>query len=96
MANTIVTLEDLLACEARVLAFLDRRIRQMEEKPQPLFYSPAEVAEMVGLTVHAIRHRLRDPNEQHLKGIQANGVGASWLIPRESVDAFVSRLKRNR
>lgn len=96
MAQTVVSLEDLLALESRLTTFIDRRLRELAERPAQMFYTPSEVAEMVGLTVHAIRHRLRDPNEQHLKGVQSNGHGGSWLIPKESVDSWISSLKIDR
>jgi hypothetical protein len=92
MANTVLTLEDLQAFEARMKEFIERRLTKMEEKPTQMFYTPAEVAAMVGLGVHAIRHKLRDPNEKHLKGIQPNGVCGTWLIPKESLDAWLGSI----
>ena len=96
MANTVVTLEDLLAFESRMKEFINQRIKQMEEKPKPLFYTPAEVAAMVGLGAAAIRHKLRNPGEKHLKGIQPEGPNCTWLIPKESLDAWLDNLKSNR
>mgnify|MGYP003685752247 CR=1 FL=1 len=93
MANTVITLEDLLEFENRMKQFIDRRLQEVEQEPKQAFYSPAEVAKMVGLTVHAVRHRLRNPNEPYLKGVQKDGIGCTWLIPKESLDAFVQNLK---
>jgi hypothetical protein len=91
---TILTLEDMLAFETRIKAFISVKLREMEEKPKPMFYSPAEVAKMVGLTVHAIRHRLRDPNEPILKGVQSTGIRGTWLIQKEVAEAWIESLKR--
>ena len=92
--GTVVTLEDILAMEKRLMAHIEHLFREQAKKPAPRFYKPQEVAAMTGLSVHAIRARLRNPHEKYIKGIQESGVKGSWLIPKESVDAWLESMKR--
>ena len=92
--RTVVTLEDLLAMEQRLMRHIDACFAKQAAKPEQIFYKPAEVAAMVGLGVHAIRHKLRNPEEKYLKGIQESGVRGSWLIPKESVQAWLASMKK--
>lgn len=87
---------ELVAFELRMKQYLDLRLKEADETPQQLFYTVTQVAKMTSLSRNAIRHRLCDPNEKHLKGIQPQGVNATWMIPKESLDAFISSIKRNR
>ena len=90
--GTVVTLEDLLETEERINRHIDLCFSR--EKPKPLFYTPKQVAALIGLSTQAIRKRLCDPNEKVLKGIQEAGVNSTWLVPRESVDAWIASMKR--
>ncbi len=92
--GTVVTLEDLLETEERIKKHIDLCLVKHEDKPKPLFYKPSQVAAMIGLSTHSIRRKLCDPNETILKGIQQSGVKGSWLIPKESVDAWIATMKR--
>ena len=96
MANTALTLEDMLAFESRLKKFIEGHFREVQENPQPLFYTVAEVARMTSLCGQTIRQKLKNPNEKHLKGVQPDGVQGTWLIPKESLDAYLSSLKPKR
>ena len=113
MAQSSITLEDLLAFEVRMKQYLDlrpelvavemrmkqyfdHRMKEADEEPQPLYYTVAQVAKKTNLSRNAIRYRLCDQNEKHLKGTQPQGVNGTWLIPKESLDAFLSFIKPKR
>ena len=96
MAQTVVTLEDLLAFETRVKAFINVKIHELQEPPKPLFYTVTEVARMLRLSKFSIRRKLIDPNEPFLKGIQSSGVKGQWLVSQESVNALLKSLETNR
>lgn len=80
---------DLLALEKRMQAFISDQIRSFAEKPKPLYYTANEAARISGLSAQAIRKRLRDPEERHLKGIQKEGGGTTWLVLAKSLDEWL-------
>ncbi len=96
MAQTVITLEDLLAFETRVKAFINVKIHELQESPKPLFYTVSEVARMLRLSTYSVRRKLVNPDEPFLRGVQASGVKGQWLVSQESVNALLKSLETNR
>lgn len=59
----------------------------LESKPQPRMLSPAEAAQMMRLHIQTVMRWCRE------RRIEATKIGNKWLIPQESVDAYMRKCR---
>jgi hypothetical protein len=92
MDKNVVTMGDIIALKKWMESFLRDEITKLLGKPKPMYYTANEAARIAGVTAQAIRKRLRDPNEKHLRGIQQEGVRTTWLVSVESFDQWIASM----
>jgi predicted transcriptional regulator len=93
MDKNVVTMGDIVALKKWMESLLRAEFAKLLEKPKPLYYTANEAARIAGITAQAIRKRLRDPNEKHLRGIQQEGVRTTWMVSVKSFDEWIASMK---
>ena len=83
---------DIACLKVWIQDFLKEEMLRLANRPKAAYISANEAARLAGVTAQAIRRRLRDPNEKHLRGYQKEGVKTHWMVSVRSLEDWLASL----
>jgi hypothetical protein len=82
--KTIVTLQDLINFEHRLMSFLEDNLKKIQKKEDKHFYSPKEFCAVTGLAYSTVIFKCKTGT---IKARQ-DAPKSSWLIPAAEISRF--------